>query len=353
MSKTKEPVYSEEKAKQALANKEYIKIGGGKGTLKLTGASRKWKVDPTFTYVSSLRVAGKPSDIVEQLTALGWSAADVRTAVKAGFTAKSLQDADYLAELAVVKGPKKSPRKSSPVVLTHDIAYYADALEKAVSASKTVSSPKKKKAAKKSPKKAAKTKSKSPKKKAAKKSPKKATKTRSKSPKKASAKSKSPKKASPKVPKGKTALKDKVAKLNSGKVMDVSEFTKKDQKAKVIDKPGPKSKKYVVGKLASDKKNGIKAAAAALGDATLVAKWEAVRTKASGKGSPKRKSASPKRKSSPKKTSPRKSSPRKSSPAASLPMSPSNSPRSGGLNLPSLPVTRVPTIGSPSRSPRL
>lgn len=347
MSKTKEPVYSEEKAKQALANKEYIKIGGGKGTLKLTGASRKWKVDPTFTYVSSLRVAGKPSDIVEQLTALGWS--DVRAAVKAGFTAKSLQDADYLAELAVVKGPKKSPRKSSPVVLTHDIAYYADALEKAVSASKTVSSPKKKKAAKKSPKKAAKKATKSPKKKAAKKSPKKATKTKSKSPKKASAtKSKSPKKASPKVPKGKTALKDKVAKLNSGKVMDVSEFTKKDQKAKVIDKPGPKSKKYVVGKLASDKKNGIKAAAAALGDATLVAKWEAVRTKASGKGSPKRKSASPKRKSSPKKTSPRKSSP-----AASLPMSPSNSPRSGGLNLPSMPVTRVPTIGSPSRSPRL
>ena len=343
MSKTKEPVYSEKKAKQALANKEYIKIGGGKGTLKLTGASRKWKVDPTFTYVSSLRVAGKPSDIVEQLTALGWSAADVRAAVKAGFTGKSLQDADYLAELAVVKGPKKSPRKSSPVVLTHDIAYYADALEKAVSASKTVSSPKKKKAAKKSPKKA----TKSPKK--ATKSPKKAAaKTRSKSPKKAAAKSKSPKKASPKVPKGKTALKDKVAKLNSGKVMDVSDFTKKDQKAKVIDKPGPKSKKYVVGKLASDKKNGIKAAAAALGDATLVAKWEAVRTKASGKGSPKRKSASPKRKSSPKKTSPKKSSP-----AASLPMSPSNSPRSGGLNLPSLPVTRVPTIGSPSRSPRL
>lgn len=350
MSKTKEPVYSEEKAKQALANKEYIKIGGGKGTLKLTGASRKWKVDPTFTYVSSLRVAGKPSDIIEQLTALGWSAADVRAAVKTGFTAKSLQDAAYLAELAVVKGPKKSPRKSSPVVLTHDIAYYADALEKAVSASKTVSSPKKKKAAKKSPKKAAK----SPKKKAAKKSPKKATKTRSKSPKKAAAtKSKSPKKASPKVPKGKTALKDKLAKLKAGKVMDVSSFTLKEQDAKVIDKPGSKSKKYVVGKLASDKKNGIKAAAAALGDATLVAKWEAVRTKASGKGSPKRKSASPKRKSSPKKTSPRKSSPRKSSPAASLPMSPSNSPRSGGLNLPSLPVTRVPTIGSPSRSPRL
>jgi len=346
MSKTKEPVYSEEKAKQALANKEYIKIGGGKGTLKLTGASRKWKVDPTFTYVSSLRVAGKPSDIVEKLTALGWSAADVKAAVKAGFTAKSLQDDDYLTELAVVKGPKKSPRKSSPVVLTHDIAYYADALEKAVSASKTVSSPKKKK----SPKKAAKTKSKSPKKKAAKKSPKKA----SKSPKKATAtKSKSPKKASPKVPKGKTALKDKLAKLKAGKVMDVSSFTLKEQDAKVIDKPGPKSKKYVVGKLASDKKNGIKAAAAALGDATLVAKWEAVRTKASGKGSPKRKSASPKRKSSPKKTSPRKSSPRKSSPAASLPMSPSNSPRSGGLNLPSLPVTRVPTIGSPSRSPRL
>ena len=345
MSKSKEPVYSEEKAKQALANKEYIKIGGGKGTLKLTGASRKWKVDPTFTYVSSLRVAGKPSDIVEQLSALGWSAADVRAAVKAGFTAKSLQDADYLAELAVVKGPKKSPRKSSPVVLTHDIAYYADALEKAVSASKTVSSPKKKKAAKKSPKKASKTKSKSPKKKAA---------TKSKSPKKATAtKSKSPKKASPKVPKGKTALKDKLAKLKAGKVMDVSSFTLKEQDAKVIDKPGPKSKKYVVGKLASDKKNGIKAAAAALGDAALVAKWEAVRTKASGKGSPKRKSASPKRKSSPKKTSPRKSSPRKSSPAASLPMSPSNSPRSGGLNLPSLPVTRVPTIGSPSRSPRL
>ena len=352
MSKTKEPVYSEEKAKQALANKEYIKIGGGKGTLKLTGASRKWKVDPTFTYVSSLRVAGKPSDIVEQLTALGWSAADVRAAVKAGFTGKSLQDADYLAELAVVKGPKKSPRKSSPVVLTHDIAYYADALEKAVSASKTVSSPKKKKTVKKAAK--TKSKSKSPKKKAAKKSPKKATKTRSKSPKKASAtKSKSPKKASPKVPKGKTALKDKLAKLKAGKVMDVSSFTLKEQDAKVIDKPGSKSKKYVVGKLASDKKNGIKAAAAALGDAALVAKWEAVRTKASGKGSPKRKSASPKRKSSPKKTSPRKSSPRKSSPAASLPMSPSNSPRSGGLNLPSLPVTRVPTIGSPSRSPRL
>lgn len=346
MSKTKEPVYSEKKGTQALINKEYIKIGGGKGTLKLTGASRKWKVDPTFTYVSSLRVAGKPSDIVEQLTALGWSAADVRAAVKTGFTAKSLQDAAYLAELADVKGPKKSPRKSSPIVLTHDIAYYADALEKAVSASKTVSSPKKKKAAKKSPKKAAKKATKSPKK--ATKSPKKATKTRSKSPKKAATKSKSPKKASPKVPKGKTALKDKVAKLNSGKVMDVSEFTKKDQKAKVIDKPGSKSKKYVVGKLASDKKNGIKAAAVALGDATLVAKWEAVRTKASGKGSPKRKSASPKRKSSPKKTSPRKSSP-----AASLPMSPSNSPRSGGLNLPSLPVTRVPTIGSPSRSPRL
>ncbi len=126
-------------------------------------------------------------------------------------------------------------------------------------------------------------------------------------------------------------------KFRSGKVMDVSKFRANDQSAKVIELPKGKSKKFVVGKIASDNKVGIKAAAKVLGDEDLVAQWEAVRLE---------KASSPK--------SPRKvSSPRKSNPAATLPMSPSGSPRAGGLALPSMPVSRVPTIGSPSRSPRL
>ena len=349
MSKAKSVVYSDEKAKLALAKKEYIKLGDKRGTLKLTGAAQKWKTEPTFTYVSSLRVAGLPADIKEKLTALGYTAADVKTAIADGYTAKSVERADYLAELAELKGVKKVAAKASPTVLNQSIAYYAEALEKAVASTKSAS-PKKKRVAKKSPKKAAKKASskKSPKKAAkkasSKKSPKKAAKkvsSKKASPKKAAkSKSKSPKKAT--SPKGKTqALGAKVDRLKEGKVMDVSGFTAKDQVAKVIDVPGLKSKKIVVGRLASDKKNGIKAAAKALGDESLVERWEAAKAAKEAKGSPKAR-----------KSSPRKSASKKSSPAATLPLSPSNSPRAGGLALPSMPVARVPTIGSPSRSPR-
>jgi len=349
-----EKIWTEEKKDAAAAGRYYIKAGPKRGKLYLSGAKLKWKSDPTFTYVPSIRVAGTPAEITQLLVDLGNTEDVAAQYVASGYTAASADSAELAAELADLKAFKAmgSPKKADAAAPKNSIAWYAQKVEEAKVQGAKPKSPKKK-AAKKSPKKAKKTKTKSPKK-AAKKA-----KTKTKSPKKAA--KKASKKASPK--RGPKPLKDKVAALKAGKVMDVTKYRANGEGAKVIDAPsGDRSKKVVVGKIAANAQDGlvgVKAAAKALGKDNLVEQWKAAKVKVLAR-SPKAKSKSKSPKS---KTSPKAKSAKKSSPAAALPLSPSsprglpvlnNSPRSPrGSGLPALPVVRPPTIGSPATSPRL
>ena len=362
----KSSVWTESKKAAAVAGKYYIKVGDKRGTLKLSGAAKKWKADPTFTYVSDLRIAGSPAALKAFLKSQGRTDSQTDTIISsAGWNRSHLEDRYYLAELAALKsaGGKVAAKRASSTAPAHSIAWYAQKVDEAKVQGGKAKSPRrksaspKKKAAKKSPKKATKKagkKTASPKKrktvspkKAAKKtktaSPKKAKKTKSASPKRS--KSASPKKAkksaSPKKtsPKGKRkTLSEKLASLPAGKVLDVSAYRASDKKSTVIAAPTGKSKKVVAGRISAnpDALVGVKAAAKDLGDETLVAQWKAAR---GGKA------ASPR---SPAATLPLSPASARSSPRA-LPVQ-SGSPRSSG-KLPSLPVARPPTIGSP-RSPR-
>ena len=331
-------VWTEDKKKAAVEGRYYIKLGDKRGTLLLSGAAQKWKADPTFTYVPSLRVAGTPADIERALLALGNTAAEVRAALASGYTAASAASAlkaAYDAEVDSLKasGGKKGSKKATSSVVNAgtSIAAYAAMVESAAVEGRSPRG--------RSPKKARKSASKSPKKarKSASKSPKKARKSASKSPKK------SPKKArkaaaSPKGKRGAKPLADKIAALTEGKVMDVSKLHADGSGAKVISEPGAKSKKVLIAgtRIVSDHKNGVKAAAKMLGDESLVDRFEAARKSAKPAKSP------------------------KASPAKALPMSPVSSPI-GVPSLPTvgssprgtLPTVRIPTIGSPKRSPRL
>jgi len=352
----KSPAWTEEKKDAAAAGRYYIKAGDKKGKLYLSGAKAKWKSDPTFTYVPTLRVAGTPAEIVALLVSLGNPADVARQYADSGYTAASADSTAFVAELADLKahrGTAASPKKKAAAVdaPTHSIAWYAQKVEDAKVQGVKAKSPKKK-AAKKARKTKTKSKSKSPK----------ARKTKTKSPKKAAKKAakKSPAKkaASPKG-RGPRALSDKVAALKAGKVMDVTHYRANGEGAKVIEAPsGARSKKVVVGKIAANANDGlvgVKAAAKALGDDKLVDQWKAAKAAllaASPKKSPKPRKTKSK---SPRKT--RSKSPKKAAPA--LPLSPaspkglpllsSSSPR----GLPKLPVVRPPTIGSPLKSPRL
>jgi histone H1/5 len=332
--------WSAAKRDAAAAARNYIKVGGSRGNLLLTGAAQKWKVDPTFTYVPFLRVAGTPADI-ERVASLYLPVAEVRQYIQQGFNAANAAGplrAAYEAELAQVKasGKKGSKAKSAAVANIRagvSLAEYAAMVEAAVApagavrsrsprARKGKRSLKAKSTKSKSPKaKSTRTRSKSPAKspkgtrakaakatkaKAAKaKSPTKAkaTRTRSKSPVKAKAtrtKSKSPTKAkatrtrskSPAKAKaakagkrGALPLADKIAKLSEGKVMDVSKLMADGSGAKTIKMPSESSAKVLVPgtRIVSDHKSGVTKAAKMLGDDTLVARWVAAQ---SGKASP-------------------------------------------------------------------
>ena len=358
----KSPVWNEEKKDAAAAGRYYIKAGDKRGKLFLSGAKAKWKNDPTFTYVPTIRVAGTPSDITALLVSLGNTASVARQYVESGYTAASAASEEFLAELADLKAfkasgagsPKKRASASGAAAPVGSIAWYAQKVEDAKVQGTKPKSPKKK-AAKKSPKKAKKAK------KAAKKSPKKAAKkSPKKTAKKTKTKSKSPKKAKASPKRGPKPLSEKIAALKAGKVMDVTKYRASGDGAKSIDAPGDRSKKVVVGKIAANAQDGlvgVKAAAKALGNAKLVDQWKAAKAALAARSPKKSKSKSPKgRKASPKKAA------KKASPAAALPLSPSSprglpalSPRGSprGSKLPSLPVVRPPTIGSPVRSPRI
>jgi hypothetical protein len=309
------------KMDEARKNQVYIKLGDKRGNLLLSGAEAKWKADPSYVYVSSLRVAGRPKDIESEFVRLGlFTAADVKQHIAAGFTsANHAGRQDYLDEVAALKAyklkTKGTTKASTATKMAHSIGWYADRVDDFVLEGKP-GSPKKRAV--------------SPKKKAAKaKTPRK---TKSKSPTKKRTKSKSPAKK-----RGTKPLADKIANLSEGKVMDVSAYRASGEGAKPIKEPGAKSKKVLVPgtRIVSDQKVGIKAAAKALGDETLVAKWEAAKT---GKAA-----ASPR--------SPRKSK----SPAKQLTM-PATSPIGSLPTVRKSPTTKLPSlpaIGSPRGSPKL
>lgn len=327
--------WTEEKRDAALEAHRYIKIGDKRGTLLLSGAEKKWKEDPTFTYVSELRVAGRPADLrrvladvpgIDRLVAGGYTAASAAGALRAQF------EAEVEAQKAHSKAHSKKVVKAA-TVSARSIADYAAMVDEAKVAPEDARSPGRRAKSPKGKKASPKGKKASPK---GKKASKKATRSKSKSPK--------GKKGSPK--RKTKPLGDKVAALSEGKVMDVSKLHVDGSGAKTMDEPKGKSKKIVASgyRIASDNKRGINAAARLLEDDGLVAAWEAAKAAHGEKASPKRKTKT--------------KSPKSKSPAPTLPMSSASSPSAtsspGGRSLPPMPSVRVPTIGSPRRgSPRL
>ena len=311
------PVYSEDKLNKARAANNYIKLGPKRGSLLITGAPQKWKLNPNFVYVPQLRVAGEPQDVINGLVSVGYSEADARQAVNNGYTKAHENSAAFMAEVEAAKkhkaGGKGKATKKAAHNLAPGISWYAEQLDSATVETKAGGSPRRK-----SPK-ARKSRSKSPK---ARTTKTKSTKSKSKSPKARATKSKSPKAKG-----GKRAAKplaDKIAALSDGKVMDVSKLKSDGSGAKAIARPGPKSKKVLIPghHVVSDHKNGVKAAAKLLGDESLVGKWESAK---SGKPA----------------HTPRSSPSPRTSPARALPVT---SP----VHLPS-----IPTVKSPRTSPGL
>jgi len=287
-----------EKIETAKVNQNYIKLGDKRGTLLLSGAAAKWKADPSFVYVPTLRVAGRPSDIEKVFVDMElFSSGDIKAHIKAGYSADAHGE-NYESELEKLKGFKETKKGKGKAVVSqmkHPIHWYAERLDEFVVKSRPATKAK-------SPKKGkGKAKAKSPKKRASSKSPaKKRASSKSPAKKRASSKSPAKKRASSKSPakkRGPKPLADKIENLSEGKVMDVSSFRSNGEGAHPIKEPGSKSKKFLVPgtRIVSDSKIGIKAAAKALGDDSLVAKWEEAR---SGRAvTPK--SGSPKRSQSP------------------------------------------------------
>ena len=303
--KVRAPQWTEEKQREAQNEGYYIKVGPDRGKLKLSGAAKKWKVNPELIYLPHYRVVGHPSDVQFVLVEAGESGSSVKKAMKEAYTLTStegvLKDA-YLAELGEAKKGKKKVVKKTVVVVKGSIADIASMIDTAtVEGGKAPrksprAKPKKAKKATKSPKKAKKaTKSKSPKKATKSKSPKKAKKA---------TKSKSPKAKSPKGGKRKLIpLSEKIAALAAGKVMDVSTLKTDETGAKVILKPkaGGRSKKYLVPgyNIVSDNKRGINNAAKFLDDDRLGPAWEAAKKSSKAAASSPRKTSKGSPKGSP------------------------------------------------------
>ena len=347
-----QPVWTQAKADAARKNGTYIKLGDKRGSLSLSGAPAMWKKDSTFVYLPNLRVAGRSSDVQRILGELGLIEPDIRAELATAYRAGSETSAAFLAEVEALKASRAKGKsgggKAKVASLPHSISFYADAVDAA-----TIESKNGEKAAKKG---AKKSKSKSPAKKAKKAGAKKAgskSKSKSASPRgrkagtksksKSKSKSASPKKrGSPKGKRGAKPLADKIANLADGKVMDVSKFLVDGSGAKVVAQPGGKSKKVLVPgtRLVSDSLSGIKKAAKALGDESLVQRWQDAKAGHEGGAE-----ASPSRSRSPSPARTHEMSPRPLSPGGLPPLPRASSPRSSGsgVSLPKIPTT----LGSP------
>ena len=345
-------IWSREKADAARRNGVYIKLGDKRGTLALSGGKAMFAKNSQWIYVPALRVTGTRQDVervLGELVAAGaMQSGDVKDALAGAYRAGDENSAAFLREVdelkaSRAKGKSGGASKSKVATLPNSIAFYAQAIDNAtVEGGKTAA-----------PKKGRKSKAKSP----AKKGGAKKSKSRSKSasPKakakkagakksKSRSKSASPKKrGSPKGKRGAKPLADKVANLAEGKVMDVSKYLVDGSGAKVVAQPGDKSKKVLVPgtRLVSDSLNGIKKAAKALGDESLVQRWQDAKA---GHDAGAEVEASRSRSPSPART--HEMSPRPLSPSLPpLPSVRSASPRSSGsgVSLPRIPTT----LGSP------
>ena len=341
-------IWSREKADAARRNGVYIKLGEKRGTLALSGGKAMFAKNSQWIYVPALRVTGTRQDVervLGELVAAGaMQSGDVKDALAGAYRAGDENSATFLREVEELKasrakGKSGGASKSKVATLPNSIAFYAQAIDNAtVEGGKTAA-----------PKKGRKSKSKSPAKKAKKAGAKKSkSRSKSASPKakksKSRSKSASPKKrGSPKGKRGAKPLADKVANLAEGKVMDVSKYLVDGSGAKVVAQPGGKSKKVLVPgtRLVSDSLNGIKKAAKALGDESLVQRWQDAKA---GHDAGAEVEASRSRSPSPART--HEMSPRPLSPSLPpLPSVRSASPRSSGsgVSLPRIPTT----LGSP------
>ena len=327
--RTPAKAWTEGKQQAAEKGQYYIKIGDKRGNLRLTGAEKKWKESPNYVYVPSLRVAGFPADIEAVFEDLGVSADKVRQHIARGYTASSAAGplkAEFEAEVAVVKAAAKKEKKEVVAYAGPSIAQYAEMVDKATVEGGRAPA----RGRSKSPKKA--------------KSP---GRPKSKSPKKAKSKSPKARKSPAKGKKQARPLADKLAALSEGKVMDVSGLHVDGSGAKAINAPGPKSKKVQAGgyRIVSDNKRGVNAAAKLLGDEGVVEAW--VAAKATAKPSPKARTSPKKRAAkTPSKTIPVGSAATSPIGSAKLPSLPARSSSRG-----TLPRVKVPTVGSPRRSP--
>lgn len=281
---------TEEMMEEARRGNYYIKLGEKGGQhLVITGAPQKWGKEPEFTYLPAFRVAGYPADLLRILVAAEYPADGengVRSHIASGYNAatagKGVENEDFKAELAAAKAAKAGGKgKTTRGNYDHlkSIVFYADNLESA----EKETSPKRGRGKSASPK---------PKAKAAKKSPKAKKGTKSASPKKGV----------------KTDLNARVAALKEGKVLDVTNYKKSDQQAKLMDMPSERSAKILIPgtRLVSSSARAAKSALSDMGIENvdeLVAAWKKAvdaheATKGAKKASPKK---SPKAKASPSK----------------------------------------------------
>ena len=342
------PVWTREKADAARRSGTYLKLGEKRGSLALTGAPNMWKKDQTWIYVPALRVTGRAQDVERVLNELGMQSGDIKDALAGAYRAGSETSAAFVREVEELKalrakGKSGGSTKSKVSTLPHSIAHYANAIDDAKIEGGKTAAPKKGRKSKSPAKKAKKAGAKKSKSRSKSASPKaKAKKAGTKS--KSRSKSASPKKrGSPKGKRGAKPLADKVANLAEGKVMDVSKYLVDGSGAKVVAQPGGKSKKVLVPgtRLVSDSLNGIKKAAKALGDESLVQRWQDAKA---GHDAGAEVEASRSRSPSPART--HEMSPRPLSPSLPpLPSVRSASPRSSGsgVSLPKIPTT----LGSP------
>ncbi len=118
MSSTSEQSFKS-KVDKAVEGHFYIHVFRKDGKLKtshikLSGYRQMFVKDPEFTYVHSLRHAGKVADLLEHMTNLGFVESDVRTYLKDSYTATNYVslEGDIHAELGLIPSVKKEPKRA-------------------------------------------------------------------------------------------------------------------------------------------------------------------------------------------------------------------------------------------------
>ena len=289
--------FTKEKMEDAVKGHYYIKLGDTRGKLQLSGAARMWAKDPEIVYVSELRVAGRPEDIIEKVVASEeYDEKAVRRLLRDAYKAGSEESEAFKAEVEAARSHAKKPgvkkAKAATYVPLHTASWYAENLEDAVIVNKDGSPSARKRGTKKAA--SPSTKAKKPAAKGAKKA------------------AKGAKKAATKATgtRTKKSLAERLAALSEGKVLDVSKYTKAEGfKAVSAKEPGPNSAKIAVPGYAvvSSELRALKTALKEmeLDVDTLAAAWSEAKKAAAKKPrttSPKSKKASPKsRSASPKK----------------------------------------------------